>query len=192
MYGDIGLEMLSELSTATRLPPYRGDGIRKVVEEVNALYGEIQSVLGEYGQVAQTNQSIMASVVYHHASLLRNKRVILAYLHHRMQYLQGLRWEIGAILPEEVRDNASPMEKSFFSGYDRLLGDYMSDLDLNLTEDLTPPKDLFIQVRVVQDAGTIVTEDGDELTLRKNTTHFLRRSDVEHLIRQGVLEHIVH
>ncbi|KNC51977.1 DNA replication complex GINS protein PSF1 [Thecamonas trahens ATCC 50062] len=192
MYGADALEVLKELSTATRLPVYRAKSVSKAVDEVIHLHAEVLAILRERPEAARNDASVTASVIFHHAALLRNKRIMLAYHYHRMQYLQNLRWEVGAILPPDVREATSALETGFFSAYDRLLGDYMTEVDLNLTEDLTPPKDLFIEVRVVQDAGTIITEAGDELTLTRNSTHYLRRSDVEHLIRQGVVEHIVH
>ena len=54
-------------------------------------------------------------------------------------------------------------------------------------QDLQPPKDLYIEVRVVVDCGEIMTDTGS-VNLEAGTVHFLRRSDVEHLIRQGMLE----
>ena len=56
-------------------------------------------------------------------------------------------------------------------------------------QDMNPPKELHIEVRVKEDCGEIFTDTG-VVSLKKNTTHFLRRSDVEHLIRQDVLEQI--
>jgi hypothetical protein len=35
-----------------------------------------------------------------------------------------------------------------------------------------------------------VTESGNTLNLKANTTHYVRRSDVETLIHQGLLEHL--
>lgn len=56
-----------------------------------------------------------------------------------------------------------------------------------VSQDLKPPKDLFVEVRVLKDYGEIVTDKGT-VNLKKNTVHYLRRTDVELLIRQGVLE----
>jgi GINS complex subunit 1 len=53
-----------------------------------------------------------------------------------------------------------------------------------------PPKELQIEVRVLQDYGTIVTESGATITLKKDTRILLRRTDAEPLIRQGILEHV--
>lgn len=54
---------------------------------------------------------------------------------------------------------------------------------------MQPPKDLYIEVRVLRDCGEVMTENG-LVHLEANSTHFLRRADVEQLIRQGLLEQI--
>ncbi|EPZ33355.1 hypothetical protein O9G_001767 [Rozella allomycis CSF55] len=53
---------------------------------------------------------------------------------------------------------------------------------------LVPPKDLFIQIRVLKDCGNLLTTSG-VITLEKDSQHFVRRTDVEHLISQG---HVIH
>jgi GINS complex subunit 1 len=59
----------------------------------------------------------------------------------------------------------------------------MNNIDLTL--DLTPPKELFIEVRIKEDYGEVMLPESGVVTLQKNTTHLLRRTDVEHLIKQG-------
>lgn len=49
-----------------------------------------------------------------------------------------------------------------------------------------PPQALYIEVRVVQDIGQIVTENG-VLDLEKNSLHFMLRSDAEPLLKSGAL-----
>ena len=56
---------------------------------------------------------------------------------------------------------------------------------------MQPPKDLYIEVRVLKDCGEIFTENGP-VNLEINSTHFLRRVDVESLIRQGMLVQVKH
>jgi hypothetical protein len=43
---------------------------------------------------------------------------------------------------------------------------------------------------MIAEVGAFVTSSGNTINLKANTTHYLRRSDVETLIRQGVLEHL--
>jgi GINS complex subunit 1 len=54
---------------------------------------------------------------------------------------------------------------------------------------MDPPKELLIQVRVLENFGEVMTENGP-IVLVKGASHFIRRTDVEHLIRQGILEHV--
>lgn len=93
------------------------------------------------------------------------------------------------MIPNEFQKSLSSQEMNFFSNYDRLLSEYMQGFHLDLTADLQPPKDLYIEVRVVKDCGEVLTESGP-IHLAMNTRHYLRRSDVEHLIRQGALVQI--
>ena len=51
-------------------------------------------------------------------------------------------------------------------------------MDLDLTKDLDPPKDLYIEVRVVDEIGPFTNRDGVVLNLEKNSTHYLKISDV--------------
>ncbi len=62
---------------------------------------------------------------------------------------------------------------------------------MDLTVDLTPPKTLFIEVRVNGDYGTVRLPESGEVRLVKNSTHLLRRSEVDHLIKRGMLSEIV-
>ena len=60
---------------------------------------------------------------------------------------------------------------------------------VDLFADMQPPKDLMIEVRALEDCGEIMTETG-AINLTKNSTHFVRRADVQHLIRQNMLRQI--
>lgn len=62
---------------------------------------------------------------------------------------------------------------------------------IDLTADLRPPKSLYIEVRCLEDYGNFELEDGEVVHFRKNSQHYLPRTQVENLIRQGVLKHIV-
>ncbi len=55
-------------------------------------------------------------------------------------------------------------------------------MDLDLTKDLDPPKDLYIEVRVVDEIGPFTNRDGVILNLEKNSTHYLKISDVRFFI----------
>ena len=60
-------------------------------------------------------------------------------------------------------------------------------MDLDLTKDLDPPKDLYIEVRVVDEIGSFTTNEGVILNLEKNSTHYLKISDVRFLMKKFLM-----
>ena len=186
-------DMLRELQRSDWLPPFNTSAMRHVIEEVTALHEEIVRIIeglraqGIEGHIGDA--SVSCSLVIQNASILRNKRCLLAYLHHRMNVIKNLRWETGNVIPEELKPLLDKREVSFFSDYDRCVSDYMQQVGVDLFSDMQPPKELKIEVRVLEDCGEIMTETG-VINLTKNSTHFVRRADVQHLIKQNMLRHI--
>ena len=66
-------------------------------------------------------------------SLHRNKRCVLAYLQYRLDKIQRLRWETGAILPDNISHLLSSKEVEYFLNYDMLLAQYMKTFNIDLT-----------------------------------------------------------
>ena len=107
----------------------------------------------------------------------------------------------------------SPEEEEYFRLYGDMLAAYKGQwTDVDLTGSLEPPQDLFIDVRVLKDAGEIQTEYGyspsplshfilsllrilmlilcSVINLTKNSQLYVRQGDVERLIAQGFLERL--
>jgi GINS complex subunit 1 len=62
---------------------------------------------------------------------------------------------------EGSTNNLSPEEEEYVRRYSDLLAIYKGQwMDIDLTGSLEPPRDLFIDVRVLKDAGEIQTEYG--------------------------------
>lgn len=195
MFGEKALELIRDLhrNKEGALPGYNEDLIRQVLGEIHVLYDSNQKDAATLAN-ADSDQSKMASVKMRHAGLERNKRCLLTYLYNRLHRIKEMRWEFGSILPPEIRANLSEKEIQWFITYNRSLANYMRSIGgsggLDLTQDIMPPKSLYIEVRCIEDYGEFELEDGTILSLRKNTQHFLPRSQCEHLIRQGILQHI--
>ncbi|XP_063241957.1 DNA replication complex GINS protein PSF1-like isoform X2 [Bacillus rossius redtenbacheri] len=138
--------------------------------------------------------SYMSGVHLRHAALERNKRCLLAYLYNRLRRIRQMRWEFGSILPPDIKASLCEPEVQWFSSYSKLLATYMGSIGegsgLNLTQDVRPPKSLFIEVRCLVDYGRLELDDGDVVVLKRNSQHLLPRSQCELLVRQGVLEHV--
>ncbi|KAL4113895.1 hypothetical protein QTP88_017451 [Uroleucon formosanum] len=189
MYCDKVIELLKELerSREDTIPPYNNDGINQVLSEMNTLDAEIIDFLRK-----QKDNLPLDAIRLRRAAIERNKRCLLTYIWTRIQRLKKMRWEIGAILPSDVRQNLSQSEIEWFNNYCKSLVSYMKtigpDTGLNLTQDTKPLKSLYTEVRSLVDAGKLELESGEVLILRKNSQYMLSRSQAEPLIRQGVLE----
>ena len=113
----------------------------------------------------------------------RNKRCLLGYHRARAERIESWCWEGRDV----EAGGLSPEEQEFFRAYTDLLSGYKGQwTDVDLTGSLEPPKDLFIDVRVLKDAGEIQTEYGT-INLTKNSQFYVRQGDVERLIQQGFL-----
>ncbi|XP_071479044.1 DNA replication complex GINS protein PSF1-like [Diadema antillarum] len=193
MYGDKAIELIHELHRAVNgaLSPFNEDGVRQVLEEMKALYDQNQS---DVEATVQGEKDLLPAVQFRHTCLERDKRCLLAYLHNRLRMIRDMRWEFGSVLPADVKYNLSEQEVQWFTRYNKSLASYMRTLGengLDLTQDRSPPKSLYVEVRCLLDYGEFETEDGSSVVLKKNSQHFLLRSLCEPLIRQGVLEHIM-
>ncbi|XP_046291392.1 DNA replication complex GINS protein PSF1 isoform X3 [Marmota monax] len=114
----------------------------------------------------------------------------------RLLRIRALRWEYGSVLPSALRFHMSAEEIEWFNQYKKSLATYMRSLGgdegLDITQDMKPPKSLYIEVRCLKDYGEFeVDDDGTSVLLKKNSQHFLPRWKCEQLIRQGVLEHVL-
>ena len=113
---------------------------------------------------------------------------MMTYLSHRAELLTAMRWQFGAVLPPEVKLNMCEPETAYFSGYNKALASYMRRVGTDLTTDISPPKSLYIEVRVLEDHGELETGDGEIVQLKRGTQHHLPRELCEQLIRQGILD----
>mmetsp|Transcript_26320 Transcript_26320/g.26570 ORF Transcript_26320/g.26570 Transcript_26320/m.26570 type:complete len:192 (+) Transcript_26320:49-624(+) len=185
-----GRELLLDLQRSDWLPQYNEEGVRIVITEMTNAWNNIMEIMNN-SQVEEIPDSVKVLLVYHHQCLSRNRRYLNAFLQHRLSRVRQLRWETGAVLPENLRPNLSDRENEYFAAYSGVLSEYCERIgDIDITTYLEPPKELMIEIRVLVDCGEIMTDTGP-VTLDPGTTHLLRRSEVEPLIRQGLVMHIV-
>lgn len=164
--------------------------MRFVAAEIGELLEPLIEIVNTNGPRAVSEDPALGTgVLVFHESVHRNKRCVLAYLMNRLRRIQTYRWEAGAVAANHLSENMSAAESTFLTQYNKLLGSYCSEVDLDITADAQPPKDLYIEVRVLADCGSVETDAGP-VTLKPGTAHFLKRADVEPLIRQGLLEHV--
>jgi len=130
------------------------------------------------------DQATACTLLVNHLSMRRNKRCLLAYHRTRTDKLEELVWNGADILDLAAAgqhstttaaaaggmadssdvgasSSLSPQEEDYVRQYGDLLAAYKGQwTDIDLTGSLEPPRDLFIDVRVLKDAGEIQTEYG--------------------------------
>ena len=120
--------------------------------------------------------------------LWRGEDVLEAPNQHRATYGERTDGVQAEAANEQQENNLSPEEEEYVREYSDLLAEVKGMwTDVDLTGSLEPPRDLFIDVRVLKDAGEVQTEYGS-ITLTKNSQFYVRQGDVERLIAQGYLQ----
>ncbi|XP_021573543.1 DNA replication complex GINS protein PSF1 isoform X2 [Carlito syrichta] len=163
---------------------------------LSALKSDYRICVQNWNEAKSAGRSdLIPTIKFRHCSLLRNRRCTIAYLYDRLLRIRALRWEYGSVLPSSLRFHMSSEEMEWFNQYKKSLATYMRSLGgeegLDITQDMKPPKSLYIEVRCLKDYGEFEVDDGTSVLLKKNSQHFLPRWKCEQLIRQGVLEHIL-
>ncbi|KAI4149790.1 MAG: hypothetical protein LQ340_004443 [Diploschistes diacapsis] len=180
--------------------------VRATVREIMELDRDASQILS--GFVGSFNPSAdpaaACSLLVDHLCMRRNKRCLLAYHRVRSDKLEEMCWKGEDVLDQGQPTHStnsgavgsdtgstsslSPEEEDYVRQYNDLLAACKGQwTDIDLAGTLEPPKDLFIDVRVLKDAGEIQTEYGS-ITLTKNSQIYVRQGDVEHLIAQRFLK----
>lgn len=182
------------------ISPYNDDLVQSICREIRLLNNKAIETVNAIkqdssGDVLQ-NPSTMTQVMLYHLAVKRNKRVLFAYHRQRINKLKDILWNVGlqSKYRREILTSLGPTEKSFLDDYGEIVSAYkqgFAEVDLGGMNGpgLDPPVDLFIEVRVLRDAGEINTEYGT-LNLSKGNQFYVRRTDVESLIKAGYLVHV--
>ena len=157
--------------------------VRAVTREVKELDRDQANILasfdGSFNPAA--DPAAACSLLVDHLCMRRNKRCLLAYHRVRVDKLEEMCWSGQDILEQQQQiaeknaqgqrstvgseagniSSLSPEEEEYVRQYGDLLSAYKGQwTDIDLTGTLEPPKDLFIDARVLKDAGEIQTEYG--------------------------------
>ncbi|URE00463.1 hypothetical protein MUK42_20945 [Musa troglodytarum] len=172
MYGKRASQLLKEQACCEngQFTPFNSDLFDQVISECNEHSLQLQSLISTY-----------VSNFDFHLKL----PPILRY--NRAEIIQDLRWKVGPVLPQEMQEKLNYSEEEYFKNHSAAIEAYMSEMDLDLTVDMVPPKDPYIRVRVLDDIGEVCLDD-HSISLAKHSLHFLRRTDAEPFISQGLME----
>ncbi|KAF6008723.1 hypothetical protein HII12_003950 [Brettanomyces bruxellensis] len=201
MYGEQANKLIVDAKRAQNLdkiPLYQQNTVRSVVNETRDLQREADILTQEAQRdsLSGSQNSFLPSgtdkvkqcqLFVTHLCMRRNKRCLLAYQRQRAQQIDNLVWA-NVEIERGVMENLSQHEQEYLNRYNELVSEFKGSLsDVDLGGSLEPPKGVFIDVRVLKDAGEIQTEYG-VFNLTKDSQFFVRQADVERLIQQGYLK----
>ncbi|EFX02559.1 psf1 domain containing protein [Grosmannia clavigera kw1407] len=212
MYGDLGNKLVQHAKRTqnlAHLPPYQTEIVRAVTREVRDLDKDVAQLLEPFqGSFDPTTEPAKA---YKLEELVWNGSDVVDLSEQQIRDgPSGARGSGGragsgggaigggetgtgdgysaGVSSSNGSSSLSPQEEDYVRQYSNLLAAYKGQwTDIDLTGSLEPPRDLFIDVRVLKDAGEIQTEYGS-ITLSRNSQFYVRQGDVERLIAQGYLQ----
>ena len=192
-----GGSMASSSSTSgSYLPPYNIKLVRKCFQDLQGSFQSLQEEMAalEYGRPEEEDENeedeekgkpsmnSRPSILFHNASIQRQKRCLLAYHKHRMDTIQELQKQQH---PQATAMFQNAQEAEFAAEYRDLREAYVAEV---FELDAMPPTSHMIQVRVVEDLGEVVLESGRSITFAKGSSLFLPRTDVLEFLQAGSLE----
>ncbi|OQO05139.1 hypothetical protein B0A48_08159 [Cryoendolithus antarcticus] len=208
------IESAARISSLPTLPPYATALVRAITQESRDLERDIQSLLSPYRSQSSQSQTpggdtqfkssfnpaddpaLATTLMVNHVTLRRNKRCLLVYHRTRIAHLEKTLWS-GLPLTQSSSTPSNPSsQESNLTPSESLLASFLSSLysqlgaqypDIDLLGSITPPREVYVEIRVLREVGEVQTEYGS-LVLGKNSVHFVRLSDVEGLVRGGVVE----
>jgi GINS complex subunit 1 len=165
MYGDQGLRLIRDSKRTLSLPaipPPQSSLVRQIIQEINILDVSATNILQSLPSLTSIQQeypSQACAILINHLCMRRNRRCLLAYQRLRADRIDEMIWSGG-----EAKGILSPEEENYARGYALLVAGLKGRwTDVELGGTLEPPKDLYVEVRVLKDAGEIQTEYGYSL-----------------------------
>ena len=195
---EAAIKLVKELKQNALLPKFNDECLTEVTQEIKQSYFKLTDKMSDPNFDREAEAEIALPIVIN-MTMKRNVRCALAYMGTRLDRIHRVAWESGKAMPDHIQEKISPAELHYYKNYLELIDTYGKNCTgaegtgsiLDLTTDMTPPKELFVEVRIKKDYGNITLPESGDVLLQKNTTHMLRRSEVDHLIKQGIAAEVI-
>jgi GINS complex subunit 1 len=179
-YGDKALKLVKECIRTSEppiVPPYSQDEVRQIVAEIKTLCRSISP--------KERSASALLDL-----AIRRSKRCVLVYQRTRLDRIRDFWWDAGASTATVLNENVgtSQHETLFLKEYAKMVMQYKGNfMDIDLGQSLDPPRNIFVEIRVVLDCGQRMSDYGP-IVLLVGTQHFIKRQIVEDLIQSGAVQ----
>ncbi|TXG69271.1 hypothetical protein EZV62_004206 [Acer yangbiense] len=202
MHGRRACRLVKEFNSGEKgqLNHFNEELLNEVAKECSENFLVLQSLIRkmqEEGLDFQTRRNAdHYGALINHLSLIRNKRCLMAYVYNRAEMIQNLAWTVGLRLfelPEEIQEKLSHPEKEYFKKHSTsssCLTD-IKDSYYCFWQDMVPPKDPYIKVRVLDDVGEGIVVSDKAANFARHSMHFLKRTDAELYISRGLMEELI-
>ena len=158
-----------------------------MAREVRELNKDVANILARFDGPfnPSADPATACLLLVDHLCMRRNKRCLMAYHRVRSDKIEEMCWNGQDVLDQQLQqipeirsghesaraggtgpdagnsNSLSPEEEEYVRQYSDMLAAYKGQwTDIDVTGSLEPPRDLFIDVRVLKDAGEIQTEYG--------------------------------
>lgn len=136
MFGDLSAALMQESRRATltnTLLKYNQNLVHSITREIRFLDSSLDSLVPRHNALPQNlSQGELCAISIYSASLLHNRRCLVAYHKHRLNILKSLYWKSGCALPltlnaPHIRPNLSPAEVDFLRQYDDMVREFRDE-----------------------------------------------------------------
>ena len=194
-YGEEGIKLCKQaIRRQDMITRYEHQTVQNIINESIYLKDDQSCILDAANNINSDSiysnhipETLSTYYVLHHFHIQSNKRCLLAYHANRANRITSLLNQLGtAQIPAEAKENMSNHEIEFANGYRSLFNSYSRSVRMvEINKDFTsPPKEVFVTVKVNKHLGEIVTASGVK-QFDKGSRHFIQRTDVDHLLNLG-------
>ncbi|KAH7819905.1 DNA replication complex GINS protein PSF1 [Monocercomonoides exilis] len=186
-----GVILLQELQRVPWLPRYDDQNVKEVKQILHDLVLQSNQMIKQLKGAKEEERKLFDPYfVIIFTRIQQNRRILQAYFDYRMRRIQLVKWEIG-YLPEHLKGKLHSQEERFYRQYSQIVVKYCESLgDLELTNDIFPPKSVTVCVRALKTMDSVIDHFGKPMDIQKDSQMSMNKIDAEPLIRQGVLEHL--
>lgn len=175
-------EVLSEIKDK-ELKKYNSIAMSSLMDEKNYITKEIEKYNASVGDPMNIGEDVTMNYAMMQSYLDRDERLSKIYHFDRILKIEEMIINKTGFAENQL----SVDEIDFVKEFDGIYSGYCSEHKILDFNDRNYPMDLFVQIVVLEDCGTVLT--GEEfVNLVKGRIYFIKKADIAHLIENKAVE----